>query len=145
MTESLPDPNPPARPERKPALPALTGLRTLLAINIMFFHFTPPHPDFLTPLLNNAYVFVGFFFLISGFVLAYNYADRPVLSKRSFYVARLSRVYPVYLLVLLLSIPFVAIAERPAHTYFDWILGIVLTSSRPPVLEPNPSHLLETP
>nr|WP_269744697.1 acyltransferase [Granulicella tundricola] len=114
-------------PSRKPALPALTGLRTLLAINIMFFHFTPPHPAFLTPLLDNAYVFVGFFFLISGFVLAYNYADRPTLSKRSFWVARLSRVYPVYLLVLALSIPFVVIAERPAHTYFDWILGIVLT------------------
>ena len=93
----------------------------------MFFHFTPPHPDFLSPLLNNAYVFVGFFFLISGFVLAYNYADRPTLSLRKFYVARLSRVYPVYLLVLLLSIPFLLIAERAAHTPGDFWLGVVLT------------------
>ncbi len=112
---------------RKPALPALTGLRTLLAINIMFFHFTPPHPNFLSPLLNNAYVFVGFFFLISGFVLAYNYADRPVLSKRKFYLARISRVYPVYLLVLILSIPFLLIAERAAHTPAAFWTGIILT------------------
>ena len=59
----------PATPEqpqsRKPALPALTGLRTLLAISIMFFHFTPPHPPFLDALLGNAYVFVGFVLLVS--------------------------------------------------------------------------------
>ncbi len=117
----------PAAPIRKPALPALTGLRTLLAINIMFFHFTPPHPDFLTPVFNSAYVFVGFFFLISGFVLAYNYADRPTLSKRKFYVARLSRVYPTYLLTLVLSIPFLVIAERPAHSPGDFLTGLLLT------------------
>ena len=92
----------------------------------MLFHFTPPHPDFLSPLLNNAYVFVGFFFLISGFVLAYNYADRPVLARRKFYVARLSRVYPVYALVLLLSFPFLAL-EWHAHTHADFFIGLLLT------------------
>jgi peptidoglycan/LPS O-acetylase OafA/YrhL len=113
-------------PARKPALPALSGLRTILAVNVMFFHFTPPHPDFLSPIIDNAYVFVGFFFLISGFVLAYNYADRPKLSKRAFYVARISRVYPVYLLVLLLSIPFLSL-EWQAHSPQDFFTGLVLT------------------
>jgi peptidoglycan/LPS O-acetylase OafA/YrhL len=111
---------------RKPALPALSGLRTLLAVNVMFFHFTPPHPAFLTPMIDNAYVFVGFFFLISGFVLAYNYADRPSLSKRTFYVARLSRVYPTYLLVLVLSAPFL-LEEWKAHTPADFFTGLALT------------------
>ena len=92
----------------------------------MLFHDTPPHIGWIAPVVNNAYVFVGFFFLISGFVLAYNYADRPKLSKRSFYVARLSRVYPVYLLVLLLSIPFLAL-EWNAHSRTDFYLGLVLT------------------
>ena len=92
----------------------------------MLFHFTPPHISWIAPVVNNAYVFVGFFFLISGFVLAYNYADRPTLSKRSFYVARLSRVYPVYLLVLLLSIPFLMI-EWHAHSASDFYLGLALT------------------
>ncbi len=123
---ALPDPPAPP-PSRKPALPALTGLRTVLAINIMFFHFTPPHPAFLSPLLGNAYVFVGFFFLISGFVLAYNYADRPVLNKRTFYIARLSRVYPVYLLALVLFIPFMVIAEWPSHTHTAFFTGLLLT------------------
>ena len=126
QTPTLPEP---ARPQtvRKPALPALTGLRTILAINIMFFHFTPPHPAFLDSLLGSAYVFVGCFFLISGFVLAYNYADRPTLAKRAFYNARISRVYPVYLLALVLSIPFVVIAEWPSHSHAEFFLGLLLT------------------
>ncbi len=66
----------PAKPTRKPPLPALTGIRTLLAIFIILFHFTPPHLGLLYPFIDNGYVFVGFFFLISGFVLTYNYADR---------------------------------------------------------------------
>ncbi len=115
---------PPA--ERKPALPALSGLRTLLAVNIMLFHFTPNLPRFLHPVVDNAYVFVGFFFLISGFILAYNYADRPELSKRAFYVARASRVYPVYLLVLLLSLPFLW-QEWLARPRGDFLLGLILT------------------
>lgn len=111
---------------RKPPLPALTGLRTILAVNVMFFHFTPPHPAFLSPVIDNAYVFVGFFFLISGFVLAYNYADRPRLEKRRFYLVRLSRVYPTYLIVLLLSLPILPI-EWQAHTHSDFFLGLALT------------------
>lgn len=111
---------------RKPRLPALTGLRTILAVNIMFFHFTPPHPNFLTPVFNSAFVFVGFFFLISGFVLAYNYADRPTLPLRPFYLARVARVYPTYLLALVLSIPFLGL-EWHARSHWQFFRGLLLT------------------
>ncbi|GAC1419947.1 MAG: acyltransferase [Acidobacteriaceae bacterium] len=114
----------PPQVARKPALPALTGLRTLLALNIVFFHFTPPHMQWFYPLINSSYVFVGFFFLLSGFVLAYNYADRPTLDKRKFYVARLSRLYPVYLLSLALSFRMLQ-AEwhvRSAHEFWTGLL-----------------------
>jgi peptidoglycan/LPS O-acetylase OafA/YrhL len=113
-------------PVRKPALPALTGLRAILAVNIMFFHFTPPHIGLIRPIVDNAFVFVGFFFLISGFVLAYNYADRPSLSKRAFYLARFSRVYPVYLFALVISIPFL-FQEWHARSPHDFYLGLILT------------------
>ena len=47
---------------------------------------------------------VGFFFLLSGFVLTYNYSDRATtLSKREFWLARMARLYPVYVLVLAIS------------------------------------------
>lgn len=92
----------------------------------MFFHFTPALPGFVRPVVDNAFTFVGCFFLISGFILAYNYADRPSLSRRKFYIARFSRVYPVYLLVLLLSTPFL-FQEWEAHSRGDFFTGLILT------------------
>ncbi len=112
---------------RKPALPALSGIRTPLAICIIFFHFTPPHLQLLYPIINTGFVFVGFFFLISGFILTYNYADRAhTISKRDFWVARASRLYPVYLFSLALYWSFVG-PEWHYHTHSDFWMGMVLT------------------
>ncbi len=106
--------------ERRPALPALTGLRTLLALTILMFHFTPNglrwerHPWIsLYPLIDIGYVFVSFFFLISGFILSYNYAHREGgVRKADFWMARFSRLYPVYLLTMLISLPMLMLEWR---------------------------------
>jgi peptidoglycan/LPS O-acetylase OafA/YrhL len=112
---------------RKAPLPALTGIRTLLALAIILFHFTPPHLGLLFPFIDNGYVFVGVFFLISGYVLTYNYADRgKFLVKREFWLARFSRLYPVYLFVLLLSITMVR-DEWHARPHAEFWQGIILT------------------
>jgi peptidoglycan/LPS O-acetylase OafA/YrhL len=112
---------------RKPPLPALTGIRTLLAIFIILFHFTPPHLGLLYPFIDNGYVFVGVFFLISGYVLTYNYADRAkTLVKREFWLARFSRLYPVYLLVLILSLSMLQ-DEWHARPHAEFWQGIILT------------------
>lgn len=112
---------------RKPPLPALTGIRTLLAIFIILFHFTPPHLGLLYPFIDNGYIFVGVFFLISGYVLTYNYADRgKALSKREFWLARFSRLYPVYLFVLLISLRMLQ-DEWQARPHGEFWRGILLT------------------
>jgi peptidoglycan/LPS O-acetylase OafA/YrhL len=112
---------------RKPPLPALTGIRTLLAIFIILFHFTPPHLGLLYPFIDNGYVFVGVFFLISGYVLTYNYADRAkTLVKREFWLARISRLYPVYFLVLILSLSMLQ-DEWHARPHAEFWRGIILT------------------
>ncbi|HTC75457.1 MAG TPA: acyltransferase [Edaphobacter sp.] len=112
---------------RKPPLPALTGIRTLLAIFIILFHFTPPHLGLLYPFIDNGYVFVGVFFLISGYVLTYNYADRGrSLSKREFWLARVSRLYPVYLFVLLISLSMVQ-DEWHTRSHAEFWQGMILT------------------
>jgi len=116
-----------AKPVRKPSLPALTGIRTLLAFNIVLFHFTPPHLGLLRPFVQNGFVFVNVFFLISGFILTYNYFDRgPSLNKREFWLARFSRLYPVYLLVLIISLKMVQLEwhARPAGQFWT---GMILT------------------
>jgi len=111
---------------RKPQLPALTGLRTLLALSIVFFHFTPPHMSLLYPIIDNGFIFVGFFFLMSGFILTYNYADRPELDKREFWTARFSRLYPVYLLALGVSYQML-FSEWGARSRAEFWQGVVLT------------------
>jgi peptidoglycan/LPS O-acetylase OafA/YrhL len=114
-------------PTRRPPLPALTGIRTLLAIAIILFHFTPPHLGIFYPIIDNGYVFVGVFFLISGYVLTYNYAERAkTLSKREFWLARFSRLYPVYLFVLLLSVSMVQ-DEWHTRSHAEFWQGIILT------------------
>jgi peptidoglycan/LPS O-acetylase OafA/YrhL len=93
----------------------------------MFFHFTPPHMQFLSPVIDTAYVFVIFFFLLSGYVLAYNYAGRPTpLVKREFWRARFARLYPVYLLSLAISFNMLQ-AEWHARSHSDFFTGLVLT------------------
>ena len=108
-------------------LPALNGLRALLALGIMFFHFTPPHMQLVAPVIDTAYALVAVFFLLSGYVLAYNYVDRPApLVKREFWRARFARLYPVYLLSLAISLPMLQ-AEWHAHSHSDFFAGLVLT------------------
>ncbi len=112
---------------RKPELPALSGIRTVLAMLILFFHFTPPHVGWLHPVIDNSFIFVGTFFLISGFILTYHYADRAMtLRKRDFWLARFSRLYPTYAFVLLLSLPMLA-GEWQARPHGEFFAGLVLT------------------
>jgi peptidoglycan/LPS O-acetylase OafA/YrhL len=117
----------PSVPARKLALPALSGIRTLLAIFILLFHFTPPHVDFLHPIIDNSFIFVGTFFLISGFILTYNYDERATsLRKRDFWLARFARLYPTYLFVLLLSTPLL-FAEWQARPHGEFWTGLIIT------------------
>lgn len=124
---AIPAAVPPPRYARKPQLPALTGIRTLLALGIVLFHFTPPHLGILYPLVDNAYVFVGVFFLISGYVLTYNYGDRGRnLNKRDFWIARVARLYPVYLFILLISFPML-LDEWHVRAHAEFWQGLILT------------------
>jgi peptidoglycan/LPS O-acetylase OafA/YrhL len=113
--------------ERKPPLPGLTGIRTFLAIGIMFFHFTPPLPTVVRPVIEAGFTYISFFLLISGFVLAYNYTHRAdTLKPGKFYGARLSRLYPVYLLSLLISLEMLH-AEWTMRSVAEFLRGAILT------------------
>ncbi len=120
--------------ERRPPLPALTGLRTLLALTILMFHFTPSglasakHPWLtLYPIVDIGYVFVSFFFLISGFILSYNYAHRPGgVRKADFWMARFSRLYPVYVLTMLISLPMLMLEWR-SRSHGEFWAGALTT------------------
>lgn len=114
----------------KDRLPALTGLRAFAACNIVFFHFSNPRwfgP--FAPIVDNGYTAVSFFLLLSGFILSYNYsarAQRGELVHWRFWVARLSRLYPVYVFALILSLGMLH-DEWQARTHFEFFEGLLLT------------------
>lgn len=99
---------------------ALTSLRFFAAFYVLIFHSGGPAltatgllPKPAENFLANGYLGVSFFFVLSGFILTYVYFGRlgPQSTLKRYAIARFSRVYPVYLLSLLLMIPFVPATE----------------------------------
>lgn len=126
-----PDPARQSAPyEKKSRLPALTGLRAFAALNLVFFHFSDPKAfGWFAPIVDNGYASVSFFLLLSGFILAYNYSDRATrgeLRAKEFWIARVSRLYPVYLFTLLVSVEML-IAEYHARPRSEFAWGALLT------------------
>lgn len=68
-------------------------------------------PEPIPSVIHTGYVAVGVFFLLSGFVLSYNYSLQEAWSVefwRRFAIARFARIYPAYCVGLILSAPWVA-------------------------------------
>lgn len=98
---------------KRPRVDSLTGLRFFAALYVVVFHqettFAKRHLTSkpLITFLGHGYLAVSLFFVLSGFVLTYNYADRWGETRFSkFLVARFARIYPMYLLALLLQLRF---------------------------------------
>lgn len=87
--------------------PALTGLRFLAALMVYLHHFNPAPSDsswFAFFQCFDAGVMV--FFVLSGFLLYYRYAEQLQPTFRSFwtyFTNRFARIYPVYFLLTSLS------------------------------------------
>jgi peptidoglycan/LPS O-acetylase OafA/YrhL len=93
-------------------IPPLTGLRFFAAFFVVlghaaetFAHFSPPPALTLSILGGLLSVGMSLFFVLSGFVIHYNYADLvrsgSTRSLAKFLVARFARLYPLYLLFLI--------------------------------------------
>jgi peptidoglycan/LPS O-acetylase OafA/YrhL len=88
---------------------ALTAVRFFAAFQVLLFHLWVMQaltwaPRWLQTLASAGFTGVTFFFVLSGFIFVYTYADKP-LNLKDFWRARLARLYPVYLLGLLLTAP----------------------------------------
>jgi peptidoglycan/LPS O-acetylase OafA/YrhL len=82
---------------------ALDGWRGICACLVVLFHFKGYSPLYESGLVRNSYLFVDFFFVLSGFVIAWNYTHRLDTWEgvRRFLILRLGRVYPLHLFMLL--------------------------------------------
>jgi peptidoglycan/LPS O-acetylase OafA/YrhL len=93
---------------RPPNLKALTSVRYLAALHVALYHLVRPFSRWgvFAAAMGAGYTGVSFFFVLSGFILTYSHAAEYESGKgeaRKFWVARLARLYPVYLLSLLLA------------------------------------------
>ncbi|HEX3437738.1 MAG TPA: acyltransferase [Pseudacidobacterium sp.] len=76
----------------------LDGLRGVASLMVVIFHLFEAYADDnpLKQIINHGYLAVDFFFLLSGFVIAYAYDDRwDRLTQREFYKRRLIRLQPM--------------------------------------------------
>jgi peptidoglycan/LPS O-acetylase OafA/YrhL len=83
-------------------LDSLTGLRFIAAILVVLYHASVTLVPEVYPLVSMGQTGVTFFFLLSGFVLAWSM--NPSTSKRQFYWRRFARIWPLHALTALAAV-----------------------------------------
>ena len=85
----------------------LTSLRLIFALMVFGAHCYVIDSFFNAHFFKEGFVGVSFFFVLSGFIIAYNYQKKlqeNKITKRGFWVARIARVYPLHWLTLLVAV-----------------------------------------
>lgn len=85
-----------------PRFRALDGWRGICALLVALHHIEVHGWIYWQPLIRNAWLFVDFFFVLSGFVIAHAYGEKLQSGARikDFAVRRLGRLYPLHLVML---------------------------------------------
>lgn len=85
----------------KAYLPEINGLRAFAVLSVVLFH---AYPDFFP----GGFIGVDIFFVVSGFVITRTYLNSLLsreISLRQFFLRRVRRLAPAYILLLLLVTP----------------------------------------
>ena len=115
----------------------LTSLRFFFALMVFVSHmwFLKEESPFLKQLYDDifyeGYIGVSFFFILSGFVLGYNYHDKILSGEMKFsqfWLARFARIYPLHLLTLMIAIP-LSFAGDATEWITRFVLNIFLIQS----------------
>jgi peptidoglycan/LPS O-acetylase OafA/YrhL len=116
---------------------ALDGLRGVCALLVCLFHFNAYGPVYSASFIKGSWLFVDFFFVLSGFVIASAWGDRVTgaVSAGKFAILRLGRIYPLHMFMLLaflamevlgLVLANYGLSRREAfsgsHTIGNWLL-----------------------
>ncbi len=92
----------------KSELRTLTSLRFFSAFMVFLFHieirWPLSAPEFFTKIFSQGAIFMSLFFILSGFILTYNYYNlNPSDNYWDFQIRRVARIYPVYFIVGLIT------------------------------------------
>lgn len=83
---------------------SLDSLRGICALLVCLFHFKAVGPLTMNPFIRESWVFVDFFFVLSGFVITHSYGGRLAahMPLRDFAGLRFMRLYPLHIVMLVL-------------------------------------------
>jgi peptidoglycan/LPS O-acetylase OafA/YrhL len=107
----------------------LDSWRGIAALLVALFHLNLYSVVYSLDFVRNAYLFVDFFFVLSGFVITHSYADRLGTTEglRSFAIRRFARLWPLHVVVLLAFIAMegakAVLASRGASFYLPPFTG----------------------
>lgn len=116
--------------ETKHKFLTLDGLRGVAAMAVVSMHTSDVLGGMVLP---RAYLAVDLFFMMSGIVLAYAYEQRLAggMTVRQFMLARIIRLYPLYILGTLLSILGIAAGLLGGISFELWTAPKLLWASIP--------------
>jgi peptidoglycan/LPS O-acetylase OafA/YrhL len=119
----------------------LTSLRFFFALMVFGCHlyiFGRSDSEFLKTfyisVLTEGRLGVSFFFILSGFILAYNYQEALINGQKTrydFYLARFARIYPLHVLCFFIWIPlaYKEIFQTPLASLLNAASNLTLTQS----------------
>src|SRR5438477_8690358 len=128
---------------RPQVIPALTSIRGIAAWWVVLYHFRQylptGRPEWLSALTAHGYLAVDLFFILSGFVLALNYAEsfrRSLAGATDFYRLRFGRIYPLHFVMLMLFLLnplavalFSASGDTSAYGWDYFVLSLFLVQN----------------
>lgn len=118
----------------------LDSFRGIAALSVVLLHLNI-HGSFTdVSFFRHGGLGVPFFFVLSGFIMAYVY-DNNAFSIKDFLIARVFRILPLYWFVLFLAIAF-ELCKYFASTYFHMSFGTQAFSGHNEVKEILPNLLL---
>jgi len=96
--------------DRRDYLYAINFFRFVAAFFVVFRHtwdYLPPLPTIFANIIHKEYLGTNFFFILSGFILTHVYSSKFAQgsSKLIYFAKRLIRIYPLYLLTMLVMLP----------------------------------------
>lgn len=129
-------------------LDQITFTRFIAALTVVFFHYGqsvfPANVSFLFENVTAGPIAVGYFYVLSGFIMAIAYyqpeqSKQTVINKKKYWVARFARIYPVYLIALLLIVAAkykdlsASWETLPLHLFVlqSWVPGYPITLNTP--------------
>src|SRR5208282_1510836 len=114
----------------------LDGMRGIAAIVVMIYHY---YLNLHFRCLKNPFLAVDFFFMLSGFVIYHAYGEKLLdgLAAREYLARRISRLYPMMAIGLLLGLPVLyvqTVSTSSDYTRHDLVSSVISNFAMLPYL-----------